>query len=237
MKRSIVYIILFIFLARMSTTAMAQTPPHVEIVMRQETAGQNDLIHADVYVHSDDPIIAADIGIELTGECLRIEGRETGGYLPTTPEENGFVPYDETTHSSTRLAASVLGQDIFADPGQFFFRVIVRVLCDAGEAEVRISFAQLVKDDLESYKLSEGQIMTTSGTVRMGPGQPVATAAPLPTRTATAPVGAESVQPNPQVETVDNTVSSWILFVSLVLFILVLLVLIVVLRGQFLNLL
>jgi hypothetical protein len=161
----------------------AQTPPQVDIVMSANEAGQNQVIYADVYVRSDDTIVGADIGIEV-GPCLRVEARENGRYLPTTAEANGFVPFEELTETGTRLAANVLGQDTVAQPGEYFFRASLRVLCDSGQAEVRVSFAQIVNRDLESYKLSEGQIVVTNGTVTMGPGQPeVATAMIYPTST------------------------------------------------------
>jgi hypothetical protein len=234
MKRPFLYLSLpIIVLISVVSSAVAQTTPQVEVVMNPAAAQQNDVIYADVYVRSDDPIIGADIGIEVNSDCLRIEGRENGRYLPTSAEENGFVPFDELTETGTRLAANVLGQDIVADPTQYFFRASIRVLCDTGDAEVNVSFAQLVKPDLESYKLAEQQIMTTSGIVTMSPGQAaVATAAPLPTRTATAPIMVPT-QPSEQNDTGDDTGGNPLIVIAgLVLVVIILAAVVVVLRQR-----
>ncbi len=234
MKRPFFYLSLpIIVLISVVSSVVAQTTSQVEVVMSPATAQQNDVIYAEVYVRSDDPIIGADIGIEVNSDCLRIEGRENGRYLPTSAEENGFVPFDELTETSTRLAANVLGQDITADPTQYFFRASIRVLCDTGDAEVNVSFAQLVKADLESYKLAEQQITTTSGIVTMSPGQAVATAAPLPTRTATAPI-AIPTQPSEQDGTRDDDTGfdPLIVIIGLALIVIVLMVVVVVLRRR-----
>ena len=238
MKKSVICVgLLMTLLIAVIPGVTAQNPPQVDVVLSANEAGQNEVIYADVYVRSDDTIVGADIGIEV-GPCLRVEARENGRYLPTTADENGFVPFEALTENSTRLAANVLGQDTAANPGEYFFRASLRVLCDSGQAEVSISFAQIVNKDLESYKLAEGQIVITNATVTMGPGQPeVATAMihPTPTEfpTPAAPAempGAVSTPTNTQND--NENLNTLFLGIIVALVILVLLLTILLIRRS-----
>jgi hypothetical protein len=168
---------LLVVLTGILSRVSAQNPQQIEVVLSKTTAAQNEVVYADVYVRSSLTIVGADVGIEVDQPCLKVDGRENGHYLPTTAETNGFVPFEKTTETGTRLAASVLGQQTVADPSQYFFRALLRVVCDKGSANVKVTFAQLVDKQLTSYKLAAGQIASINALLIIsGPPAPTTSA-------------------------------------------------------------
>ncbi|PJF22682.1 MAG: hypothetical protein CUN56_04765 [Phototrophicales bacterium] len=121
----------------------------VELVLDRITATEDSLVNVDVYAQGAH-VAGADVALEVDTACLRIERLLPGEYLPTTVEQGGYSPYEEQTEYTARLAANVTDTSKITSSRGRFFRVQIRVICEASaQANITITRAELVNDQLQ----------------------------------------------------------------------------------------
>ena len=143
-------------------------------------------------------IAGADIGIE-TDSCLRVSSRTQGAYLPDA-SNGGFVVFEQTDDTSTRLAVAITDRKAIANTDGIFFSAQLEVLCDTGSPTVTVNVAELsaYRDptaeqiELIAYMKDDGSLDTVDAQLSMSAAeaqQPIVEA-------PTGPTGGDNPQEN-----------------------------------------
>jgi hypothetical protein len=192
-RRLTLFTLLFVCLTT-ATSALAQSNPTIQIVLSQSTAQQGDIVTADVLVRNVVNLGGADIGIGVDEKCLTIVDRQPGNLLPTTDAAGGFSAFSEQHEHDTRLAAAVINRSKIANGEGVFYRTKLKVICEKGVVDLKVTFAELssYKDptakevELNAYTMKAGTVTTVNAQLVIGAsGQAVAQPTSVP---ANAPV-------------------------------------------------
>ncbi len=176
---------------------LAQQAPSVELVTASKEVAIGSSFFVDVMIRNGVAVVGADVGINVSGDCLHIINRESGNYIPTDGKTGGFSPFQELTDTSARLAANTLDRSIIGNGDGVFYRAELEATCETGIEKVEITTAHVIllanPDDTSSteqisYRLNEGQLDVTGASLTFTDNVPIVELAPtidvLPTHEA-----------------------------------------------------
>jgi hypothetical protein len=203
-----------LFLLLAIDNVLAQTnQPTVEIVVSQPSAREGDTMSAQVYIRDAVNMGSADVSIQVDEICLEIVDYKPGDFLPSTPEEGGFIGRDVGFREhDARMQMGITDRARVGNGEGLFYQVTLEVTCTSGIAALEVTAAELrfyrdvtaEQPEFDIYTTVDQSVTIVNAEVEIVDETPVPTPTPTFTRTPTptiTPTATRTPTPAPPTRT------------------------------------